>query len=168
MAGRSLNKVLLIGNLTRDPEVRYTANGTAVATFGLATNKTWKDTNGDVKESTEFHNIVAWGKMAEICQQLLTKGMLVYIEGSLSTRNWEDDQGVTHYKTEIRVNDMILLNNKGKSANVEGSSSVDELNADEAEKGNKPEKADDKKVEVETVNEDSVNEDPLADDDLPF
>ena len=169
MAGRSLNKVLLIGNLTRDPEVRYTANGTAVATFGLATNKTWKDPNGEVKESTEFHNIVAWGKMAEICQQLLTKGMLVYIEGSLSTRNWEDDQGVTHYKTEIRVNDMILLNNKGKSPNTDSASSSDEATDSDVDgAAQAAEEADDKKVEVEAVEEEGTNEDPLADDDLPF
>jgi single-strand DNA-binding protein len=164
MAGRSLNKVLLIGNLTRDPEVRYTANGAAVATFGLATNKSWKDANGEVKESTEFHNIVAWGKMAEICQQLLTKGMLVYIEGSLSTRNWEDDQGVTHYKTEVRVNDMILLNNKGKSVNTD-MSPVEDVS-----------ETDDKEVEVATVDENKKDTkskseensvDPLEDD-LPF
>jgi single-strand DNA-binding protein len=114
MAARSLNKVILIGNLTRDPEMRYTNSGTPVATFGMATNKSWKDTNGETKELAEFHNLVAWNKMAEICQQLLAKGMKVYVEGSLNTRSWEGDDGVTRYKTEIRVSDMILLDSKGK------------------------------------------------------
>lgn len=83
MSVRSLNKVQLIGNLTKDPELRYTTAGTPVATFGVATNKSWKDQDGNTKEVAEFHNIVAWNKMAEICQQLLAKGMKVYIEGSL-------------------------------------------------------------------------------------
>ena len=87
MAARSLNKVILIGNLTRDPEMRYTNSGTPVVTFGMATNKSWKDAEGETKELAEFHNLVAWNKMAEICQQLLAKGMKIYIEGSLSTRS---------------------------------------------------------------------------------
>ena len=114
MAARSLNKVILIGNLTRDPEMRYTNSGTPVATFGMATNKSWKDANGETKELAEFHNIVAWNKMAEICQQLLAKGMKVYVEGSLNTRSWDAEDGTKKYKTEIRVNDMILLDSKGK------------------------------------------------------
>jgi len=114
MAARSLNKVILIGNLTRDPEMRYTNSGTPVVTFGMATNKSWKDSEGETKELAEFHNLVAWNKMAEICQQLLAKGMKVYVEGSLNTRSWEGDDGVTRYKTEIRVDDMILLDSKGK------------------------------------------------------
>ena len=159
-----LNKVLLIGNLTRDPEVRYTANGTAVATFGMATNKTWKDPNGELKESAEFHNLVAWGKMAEICQQLLTKGMLVYIEGSLATRNWEDDQGVTHYKTEIRVNDMILLNSKGKTANADVSTEeADDKKPVEVQVADEPK--DSAKSKSKKDNEENV--DPLEED-LPF
>lgn len=114
MSVRSLNKVLLIGNLTRDPETRYTGNSTPVTTFGLATNKSWKDADGNAQESTQFHNIVAWNKMAEICQQLLAKGMKVYIEGELNTRSWEGEDGQTKYKTEIRVSDMILLDSKGR------------------------------------------------------
>ncbi|HCC67614.1 TPA: single-stranded DNA-binding protein [Patescibacteria group bacterium] len=80
----------------------------------MATNKSWKDDKGELKELAEFHNIVAWNKMAEICQQLLAKGMKVYIEGSLNTRSWDVDDGSKRYKTEIRVKDMILLDNKGK------------------------------------------------------
>jgi single-strand DNA-binding protein len=103
--------------------MRYTAGGTAVVTFGMATNKSWKSQDGNMEESTQFHNVVAWNKMAEICNQLLTKGMKVYVEGELNTRSWEGEDGVTRYKTEIRVNDMILLDSKGKApAGGEGAS----------------------------------------------
>ncbi|HBB64667.1 hypothetical protein A3K02_01775 [candidate division WS6 bacterium RIFOXYD1_FULL_33_8] len=158
MSARSLNKVQLIGNLTREPELRYTTGGTPVVTFGLATNKSWKDQGGDIKEIAEFHNIVAWNKMAEICQQLLAKGMKVYIEGSLTTRSWEAEDGSTRYKTEVRVNDMILLDSKGKQgAGLEGAQNS---NSEETE-----EVVETTPVEEET---DSNNEDPLEDSDLPF
>ncbi|MCA9382445.1 single-stranded DNA-binding protein, partial [Candidatus Dojkabacteria bacterium] len=111
---RSLNKVTLIGNLSRDPEVRYTQNGALVCTFGLATNTTWLDSNGQQKESTEWHNIVAWNKLGEICANILSKGMLVYIEGELRTRVWGEDDD-RRYRTEIKLNDMKLLDSKGKS-----------------------------------------------------
>ena len=153
MAARSLNKVILIGNLTRDPEIRYTSSGAPVATFGMATNKSWKDAEGETKELAEFHNLVAWNKMAEICQQLLAKGMKVYIEGSLNTRSWEGDDGVTRYKTEIRVDDMILLDNKGK----QGAGMEEE---EDESKGEKEEEEEEKK-------EESSLEDPLEDN-LPF
>ncbi|MGI6423455.1 MAG: single-stranded DNA-binding protein [Candidatus Dojkabacteria bacterium] len=155
MSARSLNKVQLIGNLTREPELRYTTSGTPVATFGLATNKSWKDQDGNMKEVAEFHNIVAWNKMAEICQQLLAKGMKVYIEGSLTTRSWEAEDGSTRYKTEIRVNDMILLDSKGKTA--AGASEQSEPAVEE-------EVAQEEEVDEEPV----ANEDPLEDTDLPF
>ncbi|MCD4756300.1 single-stranded DNA-binding protein [bacterium] len=154
MAARSLNKAQLIGNLTRDPELRYTNSGAAVATFGMATNKSWKDEKGELKELAEFHNIVAWSKMAEICQQLLAKGMKVYIEGSLNTRSWEADDGSKRYKTEIRVDDMILLDNKGKQG--VGITEKPEGEKEEAPKDSKP---------VEEVP--SKDEDPLEED-LPF
>ncbi len=115
MSSRSLNKVFLIGNLTRDPEVRYTSNGAAMCAFGLATNRTWKGADGEVKEEAEFHNLVAWNKMAEVCYQILAKGMKVYVEGELRTRTWEDEGGETRYRTEIKVNEMILLDAKGKT-----------------------------------------------------
>lgn len=152
MSVRSLNKVQLIGNLTKDPELRYTTAGTPVATFGVATNKSWKDQDGNTKEVAEFHNIVAWNKMAEICQQLLAKGMKVYIEGSLSTRSWEADDGSTRYKTEIRVDDMILLDSKGR----QGAGLNEEAVEQEAEE--------------ESPSEEEVfsDEDPLEDSDLPF
>ncbi len=111
---RSLNKVLLIGNLTRNPVLRSTANGSTVCTFGVATNDSWKDSSGNVQERTEFHNVVAWNKLAEICAQILSTGMLVWIEGELRTRTWEDGNGGRKYKTEIKINDMKLLDDKDK------------------------------------------------------
>ena len=164
MSARSLNKVMLIGNLTRDPEVRYTANGSAVATFGIATNRSWKNQDGEVQESTEFHNIVAWGKLAEICQQLLAKGRKVYIEGSLTTRNWEDEAGVTHYKTEIRVSDLIILDNK-RTDGATGETSADSAEADGEPA--KVEEVEENSSDGKAEKKDESAEDVL-DDDLPF
>lgn len=109
---RSINKAIIVGNLTRDPEMRYTPNGQAVATFGVATNRRWT-TNGEQKEETEFHNVVAWGKLAEICSQLLKKGRKVYIEGRLRTRQWEGKDGVMRRRTEIVALDMVVLDRPG-------------------------------------------------------
>ena len=108
MASRSLNKAIIIGNLTRDPELRYTPNGNAVCSFSVATNSSWKDAEGNVKEIAEFHNIVTWNKLAEICSQILKTGMKVYVEGEIRTRSWEKE-GVKHQKTEIRASDMKVL-----------------------------------------------------------
>ena len=112
MATRSLNKVMLIGNLTRDPELRYTPQGTAVCTMGLATNRTWVTDNGDKKEETEFHRIVAWNKLAELCSQLLFKGRRVYVEGRLQTRQWTGQDGQNRQATEIVIEDMLVLDSK--------------------------------------------------------
>ena len=109
---RSLNKVELIGNLTRDPELRYTPQGTAVCTFGLATNRSWTTDSGEKREEADFHRLVAWNKLAELCSQLLTKGRKIYIEGRLSTRNWTAQDGTARQTTEIIVNDMIILDSK--------------------------------------------------------
>jgi single-strand DNA-binding protein len=111
---RSVNKVILIGNLTRNPVLRTIGNGSVVCNFGIATNATWKDGGSNVQERTEFHNLVAWNKLAEICAQILAVGMLIYVEGELRTRTWDDANGVRHYKTEIKINDMKLLDDKGK------------------------------------------------------
>lgn len=111
---RSLNRVTLIGNLTRDPVIRETANGVMVCTFGVATNTSWKDANGDIQERAEFHNIVAFNKLAEICAQVLAVGMYVYIEGELRTRVKTDEDGNKSYRTEIKLNDMLLLDAKDK------------------------------------------------------
>jgi single-strand DNA-binding protein len=114
MAVRSLNKVMLIGNLTRDPELRYTANGTAVVSFGIATNREYSPANSsETVENTEFHNIVAWAKLAELCDKLLKKGEKVYVEGRLQTRDWEDEQSKKRmYRTEIVINEMLILSPK--------------------------------------------------------
>ncbi len=109
---RSLNRVQLIGNLTRDPELRYTPQGTAVCTFGLATNRSWTTDGGEKKEDAEFHKIVAWNKLAELCSQLLTKGRKIYVEGRISSRTWTGQDGQQRNTTEIVIEDMIILDNK--------------------------------------------------------
>jgi single-strand DNA-binding protein len=112
MAQRSLNKVQLIGNLTRDPELRYTPQGTAVCTFGLATNRQWQTEAGEKREETEFHRIVAWNKLAELCSQLLFKGRRVYLEGRLQTRRWTGQDGAERQTTEIVIEEMMILDSK--------------------------------------------------------
>ena len=109
MSARSLNKVMLIGNLTRDPELRYTPQGTAVCTFGLATNREWVDASGQKQEGVEFHKIVAWNKLAEICSQLLFKGRKAYVQGRLQTRNWQGQDGAERTTTEIVIDEMIAF-----------------------------------------------------------
>ena len=113
---KSLNKVMIIGNLGGDPELRYTSSGVAVATFTVATNIRWTDPDGNVQEKTEWHNIVAWRKLAEIVGEWLKKGRRVYIEGRLQTRTWDDKNGVKHWKTEIVADDMIMLDARGEAA----------------------------------------------------
>lgn len=113
MASRaSLNKVLLIGNLTRDPELRYTPSGAAVCTFGLATNRTYMASDGTKKEEAEFSKIVCWNKLAELCSQLLTKGRKVYVEGRLQTRSWETPDGQSKQTTEVVIDDMRILDSR--------------------------------------------------------
>lgn len=112
MSSRSLNKVTLIGNLTRDPELRYTPNGAAVCTIGLATNRTWTTDSGEKKEETEFHRVIAWNKLAELCSQLLIKGRKIYVEGRLRTNSWTGQDGNQRSTTEIIIEDMILLDSK--------------------------------------------------------
>jgi len=106
---RSLNKVMIIGNLTRDPEARTTPNGVNVTSFGVATNFTWRDPQGNPQEKVEYHNVVAWRKLGEICAQYLKKGRKVYVEGRLQTRDWQDQAGMKHYRTEIIATDMVML-----------------------------------------------------------
>ncbi len=105
----NLNRAQIIGNLTRDPETRTTPNGQTVANFSVATSHVWKDAAGVKQEKPEYHNIVAWGKLAEICQQYLGKGRKVYVEGRLQTRDWEGQDGVKRYRTEIIAENMIML-----------------------------------------------------------
>jgi len=113
MPSRCLNRVLLIGNLTRDPELRYTPAGMAVVSFGLATNRVWVTKQGEKKEDAQFHRIVAWNKLAELCSQLLAKGRRIYVEGRIQYREITDSSGVKKQVSEIVIDDMIILDNKG-------------------------------------------------------
>lgn len=109
---RGLNKVMIIGNLGRDPEMRYTPGGKPVTSFSLASSRSWVAADGERREETEWFNVVTWGNLAEICQQHLAKGQQVYIEGRLQTRGWEDDNGQRHFRTEVVANEMIILGNR--------------------------------------------------------
>lgn len=117
---RGVNKVILVGNLGQDPELRYTGSGTAVANVSLATNESYKNRDGEVVENTEWHRLVFWGRLAEIAGEYLKKGRQVYVEGSLQTRQWEDKDGNTKYTTEVKVREMTML---GGGSDEGGSSS---------------------------------------------
>ncbi|MDZ7611461.1 MAG: single-stranded DNA-binding protein [Candidatus Moranbacteria bacterium] len=131
-----LNKVMIIGRLAGDPQVRTTQNGQNVANFGVATGRRWNDRNtGEPREETEFHNTVAWGKLADICSNYLRKGSRVYIEGRLQTRNWDDQQtGKKMYRTEIIMENMIMLDSKGQNqgqgGNFQGSGQFNQTQGD--------------------------------------
>ncbi len=127
----SLNRVQLIGNLTRDPELRTTASGQSVVNFGVATNRQYKDANGQKQDQAEFHNIVAWGKLADICSQYLTKGRQVFVEGRLQTRDWEAQDGSKRRTTEIVAENMIMLGGPGGRSGS-APSSADRIAFDDA------------------------------------
>lgn len=130
---RGLNKVMIIGHLGRDPEMRYTPSGRPVTTFTVATSRTWNTSDGERHNETEWFNIVTWGNLAEICKQHLTKGQQVYIEGRLQTRRWEDNDGVKHTSIEIVANEMMMLGER-RDANANsqaGESPVPEDDEDE-------------------------------------
>ncbi len=112
MSSRSLNKVLLIGNLTRDPELKYTPTGAAVCTIGLATNRSWTTEAGEKREEVEYHRLVAWGKLAELCSQLLGKGRKIYVEGRIQSRKWTGQDGQERTTVEIVMDDMMILDSK--------------------------------------------------------
>ena len=109
---RGLNKVMIIGNLGRDPEMRYTPSGKPVTSFSVATSRSWTTTDGERREATEWFNVVAWRDLAEICNQYLSKGSKVYIEGRLQTRSWESPDGQKHFRTEIVADEMIVLDHR--------------------------------------------------------
>lgn len=148
---RSLNRVQLIGNLTRDPELRYTPNGTAVCSFGLATNRSWTTDAGEKKDEAEFHNIVAWNKLAELCSQFLVKGSKAFLEGRLATRTWQAQDGTQKNRTEIVISDMILLGDR-KNATVEAGE----------------EKTEEPEVKEEEKKPNGEAEEEVAPDDIPF
>jgi single-strand DNA-binding protein len=154
---RSLNKVELIGNVTRDPEVRYTPAGKAVVTFSIATNRGWKTDTGENKEEVEFHRIVAWDKLAETIAQYVKKGNPLYVEGRIQTRKWQDKEGGDRTTTEIVINSMIMLGSKGGSSAIDV---PDNFGEDQSisEPAEKPAKA--KKESEETTE--------IDDSDIPF
>ena len=110
--GRGLNKVIIIGYVGRDPEMRYTPSGRPVTSFSVATSRTWVSAEGERREETEWFNVVAWGNLAEICKAHLTRNQQVYVEGRLQTRGWEDETGKKHFRTELVANEMILLGDR--------------------------------------------------------
>ena len=112
----NLNKVMLIGNITRDPEIRQTGTGKSVASFAIATNMVWQDASGNKQERAEFTNVVAWGKLADICGRYLKKGGKVYVEGRLQTREWTGKDGIKRYTTEVVMENMIMLDSRSGGA----------------------------------------------------
>lgn len=170
---RSLNRVQLIGNLTRDPELRYTPAGTAVCSFSIATNRSWTTDSGEKKDEADFHRIVAWNKLAELCSQFLTKGRKVYVEGRLTTRNWTGQDGAQRNTTEVIISDMILLDSAGnrtpreesedepeeESTPIQNEESVEETKS-------KPKKSKTKKTAAKSEKEEDTDE--VTPDDIPF
>src|SRR5512137_13009 len=123
---RGLNKVMIIGNLGREPEMRYTPSGRPVTTFNVATSRTWNTSEGEKRVETEWFNIVAWSSLAEICKQYLTKGQQVYIEGRLQTRHWDDTEGNKHTSIEIVASEMIMLGERRDSENSTNEEPIEE------------------------------------------
>lgn len=178
----SLNKVMLIGNLTRDPELRYTPSGAAVCTFGIATNRYYVASDGNKKEETEFIKIVSWNKLAELCSQLLSKGRKVYVEGRLQTRSWETPDGQAKQTTEVVIDDMRILDSRRDFEGVGDEEALAATHAAEpefeepvSEKAPKGDKEGKKVLKSKTSKAESVEEKKKEDeeekvdlDDLPF
>lgn len=152
MASRSWNRVELIGNLTRDPEIRYTPSGAAVCTFSVATNRTFVS-EGERKEEADFHRIVSWNKLAELCSQLLKKGNRVFVSGRLQNRSWEGQDGQTRQTTEIVIEDMILLTSKSPANDFEEASDANEFKAASQPPPKKPVPASDNTTDEPHVEE---------------
>jgi len=170
MASRSLNRVILIGNLTRDPELKYTPSGTAVCTFGVATNRNWTTSDGSNKEEVQYHRIVAWQKLAELCAKILTKGRKVYLEGRITYRTFTGKDGQQRSVTEIVLDDFIVFGNGGKKVAETGDEEVT-INKEKTE-----EKSAEKVAEPveETPVEETVdqpanqNQEDVNPEDIPF
>lgn len=165
MSSRSLNRIIIIGNLTRDPELKYTPNGTAVCTFGVATNRSWTTADGQTKEDVQYHRIVAWQKLAELCGKLLSKGRKVYLEGRMTYRTFIGKDGVQRTIAEIVLDDFIVFG--------DGRRAVEESVPQEAPSEPAPEakETDEKKEEKEVKKpaEEKSNEDETINpDDIPF
>ena len=175
MASRSLNRVILIGNLTRDPELKYTPTGTPVCTFGVATNRSWTTNDGQTKEETQYHRIVAWQKLAELCGKLLTKGRKVYLEGRLTYRNFTSREGQQRTLAEIVLDDFIVFNDGKHSSASE--KNPEQKNQEEPEKEEKSENKSEANLMKSNQNElenpeptlnESKKEEDINPDDIPF
>ncbi|MCR4334897.1 MAG: single-stranded DNA-binding protein [Patescibacteria group bacterium] len=168
MANRSINKAIVLGNLTRDPELKYTPNGAAVCTFGVATNRSWKTNEGQTKEDVQYHRIVAWNKVAELCGKLLSKGKKVYVEGRLVYRSFVGKDGQQRSITEIVLEDFIVLSSGRSTTSQE--EPVEEPKQEAKTEEVKKDKKDDKKEEEEEEDStESTNEEESIDpDDIPF
>lgn len=164
---RSLNRVQLIGNMTRDPELRYTPNGTAVCSFGLATGRSWTTESGEKREETDFHKIVAWNKLAELCSQLLAKGRKIYVEGRLSTRNWTGKDGTQKTTTEVIIDDMIILDSKRPEPAKTGENLPEEKEIEKKVKSKK-ESSSAKATEDKGKELESESEEEVTPEDIPF
>lgn len=164
----SLNRAQIIGNLTRDPELRYTPNGQTVTSFGVATNRRWTSKTGEQQEQTEFHDVVAWGKLAEIANQIFHKGNKAYVEGRLQTRSWESQDGQKRQRTEIIAENLIALS--PKSASSEGSAAPSEKPDSETEVKPKPTEEKSKKTTEEKTSGSKTKdkEEEINLDDIPF
>ncbi|MEK7610996.1 MAG: single-stranded DNA-binding protein [Patescibacteria group bacterium] len=158
---RSVNVAIIIGNLARDPEMRYTPQGHAVTSFAVATNRQWTSANNEEKEETEFHNVIAWNKLGELCHQLLKKGIRVYIKGRIQTRSWQGANGAKHYRTEIVADDMIVLDGRGRAGREEAVASDESPEAKLEGRQEVPEKS------KEPVPAENQAEDVPADE-IPF
>lgn len=179
MASRSLNKVTLIGNLTRDPELRYTPQGTAVSQFGLATNRDWTTAQGERKEEVQYHRIIAWSKLAELCSQLLVKGSKVYVEGRIVYRSFEGKDGGQRNITEIVMDNMIVLSGKAMGPktpeSIESNNPIEESVEEVVEEESKaPKKKTKTQTKTEKVTKDESSEtsgddsEEITDDEIPF
>ncbi len=162
---RSLNRAQLIGNLTRDPELRYTPSGTAVCSFGLATNRAWTTDTGEKHEEAEFHKIVAWNKLAEICSQFLVKGRKVFVEGRLTTRSYTGQDGSQKSTTEIVISDMILLDSKRQEGGEHVEIDVPDEKTTPVTRSASSGQGKAKKEEVEPA---EAEEEIIPPDDIPF
>lgn len=161
MASRSLNRVELIGNLTRDPELKYTPNGTAVCTFSVATNRSWTTADGQIKEEVQYHRLVAWQKLAELCGKLLTKGRKVYVVGRLIYRSFTGKDGQPRSITEIVLDDFIVFGDGVKKAATDESKEVSTSEA----KGHEPEALEPESSPTDSKEKTDENVNP---DDIPF
>lgn len=173
MSSRSLNKVMLIGNLTRDVEVRYTPSGTAVATFGLATNRSWSSGDGsDRQEETQFHRIVAWSKLAEICGQLLFKGRKIFIEGRLQTRKFTGQDGQQREITEIVAENMMILDTRNRDGAPMGGANEEDFIGVSEEVSSQPQNDEKEPEKVEKPKKAAKVAEPVDDsvnvEDIPF